>query len=107
MVSMVSFEWLAALVLVMGASVSDLRTRRIPNLMTFSAAAAGLLYHSFAAAGHGAVASGGGWLIGALLFFPIFALRGMGAGDVKLLAALGAWLGPRDVVWVALITAAV
>lgn len=33
---------------------------------------------------------------------PIFALGGMGAGDVKLLAALGAWLGPGPIVWVAL-----
>ena len=41
----------------------------------------------------------GGWLLGAALFFPMFALRGMGAGDVKLLAAVGAWLGPAQVVW--------
>jgi prepilin peptidase CpaA len=34
----------------------------------------------------------------------MFALRGMGAGDVKLLAAVGAWVGPGDVIWVALIT---
>ena len=44
----------------------------------------------------------GGWLLGAALFFLIFALRGMGAGDVKLLAAVGAWLGPAQVIWVAL-----
>jgi prepilin peptidase CpaA len=45
-----------------------------------------------------------GWLLGAALFMPLFALRGMGAGDVKLLAAVGAWLGPQQVIWVALIT---
>ena len=44
----------------------------------------------------------GGWLVGAAFFFPIFALGGMGAGDVKLMAALGAWLGPAAIVWVAL-----
>ena len=33
-----------------------------------------------------------------------FALRGLGGGDVKLLAALGAWVGPTDVIWVALYT---
>src|SRR5690606_20016960 len=43
-----------------------------------------------------------GWFVGVLFFLPIFALRGMGAGDVKLLAALGAWLGPGPIVWVAL-----
>jgi len=36
------------------------------------------------------------------LFLPIFALRGIGGGDVKLLAAFGAWLGPSLVIWVAL-----
>jgi prepilin peptidase CpaA len=36
------------------------------------------------------------------VFFPPFALGGLGAGDVKLLAALGAWLGPSDAVWLAL-----
>ena len=45
-----------------------------------------------------------GCLLGALLFFPMFALRGMGAGDVKLLAAVGAWLGPGQVAMAALAT---
>ncbi len=38
------------------------------------------------------------------IFFVPFALRGLGGGDVKLLAALGAWVGPTDVIWVALYT---
>jgi len=40
--------------------------------------------------------------VGAALFFPLFALGGMGAGDVKLLAAIGAWLGPAGAVWTGL-----
>jgi prepilin peptidase CpaA len=47
-----------------------------------------------------------GWLAGAALFFPFFALGGMGAGDVKLLAALAAWLGPAESVWLAMFAAA-
>ena len=44
-------------------------------------------------------------LLGVALFFPFFALGGMGAGDVKLLAALAAWLGPIDAVYMAIFTA--
>jgi prepilin peptidase CpaA len=86
------------------ACVSDLRTRRIPNVLTVSAAGAALLFH-LVSGGWSAVGwSLAGLAVGALLFFPMFALRGMGAGDVKLLAALGAWLGPGQVATVALAT---
>jgi prepilin peptidase CpaA len=46
--------------------------------------------------------SGAGWAVGLLLFLPLFLLRGMGAGDVKLLAAFGAWLGPAGAFWTAI-----
>jgi len=82
----------------------DLRTRRIPNLLTFGAAIAGIVYAIFEHGLAGLLASAGGWLVGCLLFLPFFLLRGMGAGDVKLVAAVGAWLGPATVFWVALYT---
>ena len=87
------------------ACVTDLRTRRIPNALTFGAAIGALLFHGFSAGFGGVGNSAAGWGLGAALFLPMFALRGMGAGDVKLLAAVGAWLGPWPVVSVALITA--
>lgn len=86
------------------ACLSDLRTRRIPNVLTFSAAAAGLVFHLATGGWSAAGWSLFGLFAGALLFFPMFALRGMGAGDVKLLAAVGAWLGPGQVATVALVT---
>src|SRR5688572_2486300 len=86
------------------ACLSDLRTRRIPNALTFSAAACGLLFHLITGGSTAAAWSLGGCLLGAALFFPMFALRGMGGGDVKLLAAVGAWLGPGQVAIAALAT---
>ena len=83
----------AALMLASVACWTDLRTRRIPNVLTFGAAGAGLAFHAFFS-GSGALTALAGWLTGVLLFSPLFLLRGMGAGDLKLLGALGAWLGP-------------
>ncbi len=93
---------LAALVLASIACWTDLRTRRIPNLLTFGAAGAGLVFHSLAPGGSGWQVALGGWAAGVLLFSPIFLLRGIGAGDLKLLGAFGAWLGPVMAVWVGL-----
>jgi prepilin peptidase CpaA len=86
------------------ACISDLRTRRIPNALTFSAIAAALAFHGFTGGPSVAGWSLAGCGLGALLFLPLFALRGMGAGDVKLLAAVGAWLGPSQVATAALVT---
>jgi prepilin peptidase CpaA len=87
------------------AVVFDLRTRRIPNLLTFGAAAAALVYAVYDGGLSGLGLAAAGWLAGAALFFPFFALGGTGAGDVKLLAALGAWLGPIESVWMAMFAA--
>ena len=95
---------IAAAALVLFACIPDLRTRRIPNALTLGAAAVAIAFHLATNGLSGLATSAGGWLLGAALFFPMFALRGMGAGDVKLLAAVGAWLGPGQVIWVALIT---
>lgn len=86
------------------ACITDLRTRRIPNALTFSAICAALLFHIVTGGLSGAGWSLAGCLLGGLLFLPMFALRGMGAGDVKLLAAVGAWLGPSQVAVAALAT---
>ena len=92
---------IAAVILAIAAiaCVTDVRTRKIPNVLTFGTTLAALLVHLVTGGAHGAATALGGWLLGTALFLPFFLLRGMGAGDVKLLAALGAWLGPRDVVW--------
>jgi prepilin peptidase CpaA len=84
------------------ACIWDLRTRRIPNALTFGAAAAAFVFH-FSTGGTSALAFGvSGWLVGTALLFALFVLGGMGAGDLKLLGALGAWLGPADALWLVL-----
>jgi len=97
----------SAVVIVIGlvACVTDVRSRKIPNLLTFSAAGAAFLFHLARAGAPGIVTAVTGWVAGLMLFLPFFLLRGMGAGDVKLLAALGAWLGPFQVIWLALFAA--
>ena len=95
---------IAALGVGVVACLMDLRSRRIPNWLTFGSAAAALGFHTVTAGLAGALSSGAGWLIGVLLFFLPFALGGMGGGDLKLLAALGAWLGPIPAVWLTLYT---
>src|SRR6185503_4404919 len=92
----------AALIIGAAACITDLHSRRIPNWLTFGAAAAAFAFH-FADGGQaGAQQAAMGWVTGLLLFMPLFVLGGMGAGDVKLLAALGAWLGPSAALWMAM-----
>jgi prepilin peptidase CpaA len=96
-----------AAVLLVGcaACITDFRSRRIPNVLTFGASVAAFVFWAVSAGLTGLGFSVAGWLVGCLLFLPWFLLRGMGAGDVKLLAALGAWVGPGTALWIALYAA--
>jgi len=87
------------------AAVIDLRTRRVPNLLTASLAAAGI---GIAAAGIGRIGLGAsilGCVLGLAFMLPGHIFGATGAGDVKLLAAAGALLGPTDTVMAFLNTA--
>lgn len=76
------------------ATVIDLRTRRIPNVLTASMAALGLGLAAAGANENTIGASLAGLVFGLLLMLPGYALGATGAGDVKLMAAVGAILGP-------------
>src|SRR5262245_56781217 len=96
-------EMFALFVAVVGC-VWDLRTRRIPNVVTFGGAAAAIVFHLVTGGLAGLGTSLVGWAVGIGVMIVLYALGGLGAGYVKLLGALGAWLGPVGVVWVALYT---
>ena len=100
-----SFLQAATIAIALVAALWDLKTRRIPNVLTFGAALAGIAVHGYLGGWTGAGMSVAGWLVGVACFLPLFLLGGMGAGDVKLLAAIGAWLGPAATVWVAMFSA--
>ena len=93
---------LCALAIGCAACVTDIHSRRIPNWLTFGAAGAAVVFHTVTRAGGGFVFATSGWFVGAVIMFLPFALRGLGGGDVKLVAALGAWLGPANALWVGL-----
>jgi prepilin peptidase CpaA len=89
---------------VVGATVIDLRTRRIPNLLTAAIAAVGI---GIAAAGLNVVSVGAaalGLVVGLALMLPGHILGATGAGDVKLMAAVGSLMGPTLVVKAVLFT---
>jgi prepilin peptidase CpaA len=76
------------------AAVVDLRMHRIPNYLTVPAALLGLVYHTLTPGGMGPLESLAGLGLGFCLLLIPALFGGGGMGDVKLLAALGAWLGP-------------
>ncbi|TLS35573.1 A24 family peptidase [Pseudalkalibacillus caeni] len=76
---------------------TDIKDRRILNIVTLPAIAFALIYHSVTGGFSGFQFSFFGFLVGLGLLFIPFAMGGMGAGDVKLLAAVGALQGPAFV----------
>jgi prepilin peptidase CpaA len=95
------------LALLLWAAIGDLRARRIPNALTFSIIATGLIQSFFSTHTVGPAASMLGLLVGFTLPFLLFALGALGGGDVKLLAGVGAWLGPQRALAVFLVAAVV
>jgi prepilin peptidase CpaA len=87
------------------AGIYDLRIRRIPNWLNLSGIILGLGLNTFFDGQHGAITSFGGLLIASAVYLPLYALRGMGAGDVKLMAAVGAIAGAANWLTIFIVTA--
>ena len=87
--------WPTCLVLIV-STCTDLRSRRIPNWLVFPFLAAGIAVSGWLHGWQGLGMSLAGMGLGALLFGILAAMGGMGMGDVKLCAAIGAWIGPMQ-----------
>ncbi len=84
------------LLLVAIAAVYDIRFRRIPNWLVLTGLLAGAGLNTFLQQWSGVRTSLLGIILAFLIYFPLYLLRGMGAGDVKLMAAIGAIVGPAN-----------
>ena len=102
------FDWRTGIVilLLIVAAVSDFRTRRIPNWLVLSGALYAVIYNTvLPPTPHDDILFPlTGLALGLLLFLPLYFVGAMGAGDVKLLAMAGAFLGPGDTFHAALAT---
>lgn len=86
------------------AVFSDLSVHRIPNAVTFGMVIVALVLHTWFGQWEGLVFSLAGLFAGLLCFLPFYAFAAMGAGDVKMLAAVGAVVGAKAVFIAGLMT---
>jgi prepilin peptidase CpaA len=104
-VVMNSFAWWPTLIVLAVATFTDLRNRRIPNWLVLPFMLAGIAVSGWLHGWHGIGQSFAGLGLGVLIYGFLFWLGGMGAGDVKLCAAIGAWIGPNQLFIALVITA--
>jgi prepilin peptidase CpaA len=87
------------LIVALAAAVYDVRYRRIPNWVSVGGIALGLLANTLTHGISGLLFSLGGFALGFGLYFVLYVIHAMGAGDVKLMGAIGALVGWKN--WVA------
>ena len=77
------------------STITDIQRHRIPNVLSLGGVVIGLVYMTATNGLEGLWTSLQGLGLGLILFLPFYMLRGMAAGDVKLMAAVGAFVGPN------------
>jgi len=90
-------QWIMALGVVSWAAWSDWRSRKIPNRLTLPAFFFGVALNTILGGWDGAKLALGGAALMLALLLPLVWLRALGAGDWKLMGALGAFLGPKQI----------
>jgi prepilin peptidase CpaA len=99
-----SFAWWPTLAVLAVATFTDIRSRRIPNWLVLPYMAAGFVVPAWIQGWHGFVQSMGGFGLGALIYGILWWMGGMGMGDVKLVAAIGAWIGYEQLLFAMVVT---
>jgi prepilin peptidase CpaA len=89
------------------AVIQDLRYQRIPNMLTYPAMVVALAYQSITNGLNGLLFSAGGLALGIAILIVPYLMGGMGAGDAKLMGAVGAVVGAKGVFVAFLFTAIV
>lgn len=102
-----SVAWWPTLIVLAIATVTDLRSRRIPNWLVFPFMIAGICVSGWLHGWPGIGRSLSGLALGTALLGVLYWLGGMGMGDVKLCAAIGAWVGPTQLLFALVITSMV
>ncbi len=87
-------------VFVLTAAYTDLSARRIPNWLTVSSLALALLFHTITGGWAGLGFSVGGFATGFSILLVLWLIGGGGGGDVKLMGALGSWMGAKGILYV-------
>ena len=85
--------------LLLGAVIYDIVSHRLPNYYLLLGLLVAFGWQTWMAGWGGVVSGGAGFLTGFALFFPFYAMGGMAAGDVKLMAVVGSFLGVTGVLW--------
>ena len=92
------------LLVVVAAAINDLSSRRIPNRLLLAGLACALVLHAVSPRpGEALLACLGGAMTGLLIFLPFYLVRGMAAGDVKMMATVGAFTGPIGALEIAIL----
>jgi len=99
-----SIAWWPTCAVLAVATFTDLRSRRIPNWLVLPFLVAGVLVSAWFHQWHGVAQSLGGLGTGLLAFGCLALMGGMGMGDVKLCAAIGAWVGPWQLIIALVVT---